>query len=407
MESPDFVECGQPLRTPLARGQGAEYSHAEQEGDAMTVALSRRSLLGAASAGTALALGGTPAFAEARPKEALFGPKSGVAWLTYNENPYGPSPRAIAAMAEAASKGCYYADDATDRLRAMIAERFGLPADHVVIGNGSTEVLSAAALEWSRQGPIITPELFFADPLAVAERHGARLIRVPLKADMSIDLDAMAAAAATNKASMVWLCNPNNPTAMLVESGALRQLSRQLTPHTTLLVDEAYNELTDRPVENSIVDLVKTGRNVIVSRTFSKIYGLAGLRIGYTLSSPENAARISSNVMTIDLSTSALAAAIASLNDQAFMAFSKNRILEARGMILDATQRHGLQTLPSQANFVFVRVPDADAFKARMADRGIIIRGAYGKWKDWSRVSTGKIEDVRRYTTALPAALGA
>ncbi len=373
----------------------------------MTIALSRRSLLGAASAGTALALGGAPALAEAIPQTPVFGPKTGVAWLTYNENPYGPSPRAIQAMAEAASKGCYYADDATDRLRAMIGERFGLSANHVVVGNGSTEVLSAAALEWSRRGPIVCPELFFADPLAVAERHGARLIRVPLKADMGVDLDAMAAAAATNAASMVWLCNPNNPTAMLVDSDALRRLSQRLPAGTALLVDEAYNELTDRPAENSIVDLVKTARNVIVSRTFSKIYGLAGLRIGYTLSTPENAARIGSNIMTIDLSTSALAAAIASLDDTAFMTFSKNRILEARGMILDATRGLRLETLPSQANFVFVRVPDADALKSRMADRGIIIRGAYGKWKEWSRVSTGKIEDVRRYAAALPAALRA
>jgi len=166
-------------------------------------------------------------------------------------------------------------------------------------------------------------------------------------------------------------------------------------------------ELTDRPDANSIVDLVKAGRNVIGSRTFSRIYGLAGLRIGYTLSTPENAARIGSNIMTIDLSTSALAAAIASLDDTAFMTFSKNRILEARGMILDATRGLRLETLPSQANFVFVRVPDADALKSRMADRGIIIRGAYGKWNNWSRVSTGKIEDVRRYAAALPAALRA
>jgi histidinol-phosphate aminotransferase len=364
-------------------------------------------MLGAASAGTALALGGAPALAEARPQAPLFGPKAGVAWLTYNENPYGPSPRAIAAMAEAASKGCYYADDAADRLRAMIAERFGLKDENVVVGNGSTEVLSAAGLDWGRQGPIVCPELFFDEPLQVAKRHGARLVRVPLRPDMGIDLDGMVAAAEANKASMVYLCNPNNPTAMLVGPDALRAFALRLPAGTTLLVDEAYNELTDRPEANSLLDMVKSGRNVIVSRTFSKIYGLAGLRIGYVLTTPANAQRVAGNLMTIDLSTSALAAAIASLNDTAFMAFSKNRILEARGMILDATKRLGLETLPSQANFVFVRVSDADALKARMADRGIIIRGAYGKWKNWSRVSTGKIEDVRRYTAELPAALKA
>jgi histidinol-phosphate aminotransferase len=313
----------------------------------------------------------------------------------------------MTAMAEAASKGCYYADDATDRLRAMVAERFGLTAAHAAIGNGSTEVLSAAALEWSRHGPIVCPELFFEEPLQVAVRHGAQLVRVPLRPDMSLDLEAMAATAAASKASMVYLCNPNNPTAMLVDPRALRALSSSLPAETVLLVDEAYNELTDRPRLNSMLDLVAAGRNVIVSRTFSKIYGLAGLRIGYALSTPANAERINDNIMTVDLGTAALAAAIASLNDEAFMTFSKNRILEGRGIILDAARRAGLQVLPSQANFVFVRVPDADALKARMAERKIIIRGAYGKWKNWSRVSTGKIEDVRRYAAALPAALRA
>jgi histidinol-phosphate aminotransferase len=287
----------------------------------------------------------------------------------------------------------------------MIAERFGLRPENVIVGNGSTEVLSAAGLEWGRQGPIVCPELFFDDPLQVARRHGARLIRVPLRPDMGLDLDGMIGAAEANKAAMVYLCNPNNPTAMIVEPDALRAFALRLPANTTLLVDEAYNELTDRPEANSLLDLVKSGRDVIVSRTFSKIYGLAGLRIGYVLTTPNNAQRVAGNLMTIDLSTSALAAAIASLDDTAFMAFSKNRILEGREMILEATKRLGLETLPSQANFVLVRVPDADAVKAQMAERGIIIRGAYGKWRSWSRVSTGKIEDVRRYAAALPIAL--
>jgi histidinol-phosphate aminotransferase len=368
----------------------------------MTIQISRRSLIGAASAGT-MALAAAPAISRTPAKPPLFGPAPGTAWLTYNENPYGPSPRAIQAMAETATKGCYYADDANDRLRALVAQRFGLTPDHAVIGNGSQEVLSAAALEWSRRGPIVIPELMFDEPLRVAKRHGAQFIQVPLRRDMGVDLDGMAAAATASKAAMVYLCNPNNPTAMLVDSKALRGLSARLPTGTTLLVDEAYNELTDNPGANSVIDLVAAGRNVIVSRTFSKIYGLAGLRIGYVLSTPANAERISSNVMTIDLAASSLAAAIASVNDQAFMAFSKNRILEARGMILDAVRRAGLEALPSQANFVFVRVPDADLVKSRMAERGIIIRGAYGKWMSWSRVSTGKIEDVRRYAAALPA----
>ena len=328
----------------------------------MTIALSRRSLLGAVSGGTALALAGRPALAAAKPAEKpLFGPAPGIAWLTYNENPYGPSPKAIAAMAAAASKGCYYADDATDRLRVMVAERFGLTAAHAAIGNGSTEVLSAAALEWSRQGPIVCPELFFEEPLQVAVRHGAQLVRVPLRPDMSLDLEAMAAAAASSKASMVYLCNPNNPTAMLVDPRALRALSSSLPAETVLLVDEAYNELTDRPQLNSMLDLVAAGRNVIVSRTFSKIYGLAGLRIGYALSTPANAERINSNIMTVDLGTAALAAAIASLNDQAFMSFRRTGSSRAGKSFSMPPARPGCRCSPAR--------PISSSFACRMPTR--------------------------------------
>ena len=371
----------------------------------MTIALSRRSLLGVASAGTALAAWSSPSLGEAKPSLPKFGPAAGVAWLTFNENPYGPSPRALEAMAKTASKGCYYADDAAERLNAMVAERFGLAREQVVIGNGSTELLTAAASALGRKGPIVCPELFYDQPVEYAERHGARVIRVPLRPDMGVDLDAMAAAAATSNAALVYICNPNNPTGMLVDGATLRSFVGRIGPNTTVLVDEAYNELTDRPEESSIVDLVKAGRNVIVCRTFSKIYGLAGLRVGYSLSGPEHARTIQSNLMTLLLSSASLAAAAASLDDNSFSAFSRNRIFEGRQIILDATKRLGLETLPTQANFVFVKVPDANAVAARMAEQRIIIRGAYGKWTQWSRVSTGKIEDVRRYADALPAVL--
>ena len=373
----------------------------------MTMALSRRSLLGAASAGTALAAWGSPALGEARPSLPQFGPAPGVAWLTFNENPYGPSPKALEAMAKTASKGCYYADDAVERLNAMVAERFGVAREQVVIGNGSTELLTAAASALARKGPIVCPELFYDQPVDYAERQGAKVIRVPLKPDMGVDLEAMAAAAASSKATLIYLCNPNNPTAMLIDGATMRAFIDRVGPGTTVLVDEAYNELTDRPEESSVVDLVKAGRNVIVCRTFSKIYGLAGLRIGYALAGPQHAAMIRDNLMTLLLSSASLAAAIASLEDPAFATLSRNRIFEGRQIILDGTKRLGLETLPTQANFVFVKVPDANAVAARMAEQKIIIRGAYGKWTQWSRVSTGKIEDVKRYAAALPAVLKA
>jgi histidinol-phosphate aminotransferase len=189
---------------------------------------------------------------------------------------------------------------------------------------------------------------------------------------------------------------------MLIPSDALRSFAAKVSPHATLLVDEAYNELTDRPEDNAMIDLVRSGADVIVCRTFSKIYGMAGLRVGYAITSEANAQRIRSHLMSFGGNLAGLAAAIASYDDTPFLDQSRAAVLEGRAMIVDAVSRAGLTALPSQTNFVFVEVPDADALRDAMAQRGIAIRGAYGSWKGYSRVSTGKLEDVARSAGALP-----
>ena len=304
-------------------------------------------------------------------------------------------------MADAASQGCYYVDDIAPKLTAMIASRHRIGVDQVVLGNGSSEVLAASALAWGAKGAILTSELTFDDALQYAEPKGVKLVRQPLAADMSIDLAGLAARVGPD-ISLVHICNPNNPTGMLLDPAALRAFIRNVRPGTTVLVDEAYNELTDRPLTNSVVDLIREGRDLIVTRTFSKIYGMAGLRVGYAISTPANAQRIRDWNMTIGLNSAGLAAALASYDDTGFLAYSRSRIAEARAMLISAAKAAGRRSLPSQANFVFVEVPDADRLQKAMAARGIMIRGAYGKWHNWSRVSTGKIEHVRRYAEALP-----
>ncbi len=359
---------------------------------------SRRMLIGAAAAAPAVA---ALAKDSAPAAESAFGPAAAEAHLLFNENPYGPAPSAIRAMADAASAGCYYPDTANERLAAMIAERFRVKPEQVELGNGSFEILSRIGLDWGAKGAIVCPELMFEEPLRQAEARGTKLVRLPLAADMGVDLAALAAAVAPDTA-MVYLCNPNNPTGMLIEPAALRGFIRALPPHVTVLIDEAYNELTNAPEQASVVDLVREGRNVIVTRTFSKIYGMAGLRVGYSISSTENAERIRMRATTIGCGSPALAAALACYQDTGFMRFSKEKVLEARGILLTAIKGAGLRVLPSETNFLFVEVPDANAVRDAMAKRGIAIRGAYGKWTRWSRVSTGKIEHVRRYAEALP-----
>ena len=377
----------------------------------MTIKVSRRNLIGAASIGSAAILSGTRLSAAAEPTPAstvstLFGPDRGVALLSRNENPYGPAASAIQAMADTASKGCYYADKGYFRLRDMIAERFSLDAEHVIVSSGSTEALCSAALAWGSEGTILCPELFWDTTVLYAEQKGAKIKRVPLGADMGIDLDAPAAGI-DDDTSLVHSCNPNNPTGMVLDGDELRAFIRKVGPKVTVLVDEAYNELTDDPEYSSVAELVREGENLIVCRTFSKIYGMAGLRVGYALTSPEKAELIQSYLMSFGGNSAGLAAAIASYNDTAFTTSSKGHVTEAREMMLDAVGQCGLTALPSETNFIYVKVPDADALQKALAEQQIMIRGSYGEqWDQWSRASTGKIEDVKRYTTALKSYFG-
>ncbi len=363
----------------------------------------RNFLAGSAAASSLAAARPTMARAQTTPHQAagMFGPGDGIAMLARNENPYGPAPSALLAAAQVAERGCYYADRGLNYLTEMIAERHDVDPRQVVVGAGSTELLSAIALSWGREGTILCPGLFWDTTVQYGERQGVNAVRVPLSGDMQVDYAAMDAAF-DDSVSLVQVCNPNNPTGMLMDAAAVRAMAAMVTPTATLLVDEAYNELVDDPAANTVVDLVREGHDVIVCRTFSKIYGMAGMRVGYAITSEANVQRIRSHMMSFGGNTCGLAAAIASYDDHGFLESSRGAILEGRAMILDAVAQAGLTALPSQTNFVYVEVPDADAVQAAMRERGIIIRGAYGEWTQYSRVSTGKLEDVARYAAALP-----
>lgn len=371
----------------------------------MTAAVSRRTIF-AIGGGATLALASAPVRAVAPPPSPPadpFAPPSGVAFLARNENPYGPSPRARQAIADLSGSGCYYASGGEDRLAAMIAEANGLTPDHVLIGAGSSEVLNCATMGLTAGGHILSADLTFDPPVRYAEAKGVAVKRVPLAADMQVDLAAMQAAVGPDT-KLVHICNPNNPTGLLLPNAALRRFAAAVSPKAIVLVDEAYNELTADPAGESLVDRVRAGDNLVVARTFSKIYGLAGMRVGYALARPDIIARMRPWSMSVGGNTGGLAAAIASYPDSAFLAYSRGRILEAREMIEAAAKSAGLPVLKSATNFVYVKVPDADAVQKRLEAKGILIRGPYGKWTQWSRVSCGRIEDVARYAAALPEA---
>jgi histidinol-phosphate aminotransferase len=268
--------------------------------------------------------------------------------------------------------------------------------------------LSYAALAASNKGKILGPDLFWDTTSKAPEKQGApEIVRVPNTPDLDIDLDAIYAAI-DDSVAMVHICNPNNPTGKILEPEKLRDFCIKASKKALVLVDEAYNELIDEPPKHSMIPLVKAGHNIIVARTFSKIYGLAGMRVGYLIASEENTQWINQYGMGgYTLNQAGLAAAIASYNDEAFITFSKEKIYEAKSMVMDAIKAIGLTALPSSTNFVFVNLGDGNAeyFRQAMAERDVLIRGIYRTYTNWSRVSMGKIADVQRYIDTMPYAL--
>jgi histidinol-phosphate aminotransferase len=352
----------------------------------MSLNLNRRNLL-RGMIGSAVSLALAPA------SIAQIGPEPGVVRLVANENPYGPSPKALRMAADALHKGAYYPGAIRSDLLNVIADTNGLSMDNLFLSSGSNEGLQAAMVAFGKKGKVVLPDLTYSDHLGYSRRMGVELVRVPLNEDMSIDLDGLAAAV-DDSVSLVYVCNPNNPTGMTLDGDRLRDFCRSVGRKATVLIDEAYNELTEDPDYTSMVDLVRAGENVIVSRTFSKIFGMAGLRVGYGMASPENAKLVGGHVMAWANGVG-MTAAYHSYTDEEFIAFSRAKILEGRQMVNETFRKNGIEPLPSQTNFVYADIGrDADEFQARMLERNVQIRGTYQTYSTYSRVSMGKLEDL-------------
>ena len=313
--------------------------------------------------------------------------------LMFNENPYGPSPKALAEVAKILPMTAYYPGAIEDDLMGLFMARHQLDREQVFLASGSNEGLQAAMMAFGKHGKVISPMLTYSDHLHYAEKLGVAVHRVPLREDMAIDLEAMARAV-DDSVSLVYLCNPNNPTGMAIDGDELRSFCREISPKVPILIDEAYNELTDRPDYTSMVDLVRGGSNILITRTFSKIFGMAGLRVGYGMGHPDIVSVVKDNVMAWPNGVG-LYAAYHSYLDEDFIAFSREKILQGREMVNATFRRHGIEPLSSQTSFVYADIQrDADVFKARMAERNVKIRGTYEGYDTFSRVSMGRIDEL-------------
>jgi histidinol-phosphate aminotransferase len=324
--------------------------------------------------------------------------------LCFNENPFGMSPKAKDALMGNWAQHTWYVPPIREEIRETFAKHVGVPADHVLVTQGSSEVLSILALAYNMSGgEIVAPWPTFEDLPRWGETLGAKVHKVPLDHRLDHDLYQMDQKI-NGSTKLVFVCNPNNPTSNLGDDKALREFVSNAAKRTTVIVDEAYYDFVDMPGYKSMTDLVLKGENIIVSRTASKIHGLAGLRVGFAVARPDIIKKLGQYVSG-DPNVFGLTAANASLMDTEYQAFVKAKNTQGRQMLLDAVTKLGKKVAPSQTNFVFFEAgKPVEQMQKYFADKGFTIGRAFPPYNDWCRVSIGTPEEMAQFCAALPGA---
>src|SRR5689334_11694437 len=353
---------------------------------------------------------------------------SPIVRLSSNENPYGPSSMALKAMSDAFSLAWRYPDEHTDILIDTIAKLHGVGREQILLGDGSGELLKVCAsaftgpmtnddrpVELARptRGPALTfvpgrGKMIVADPTFEAILNHARInraevVKVPLNAVFGHDLPTMRAAA---EEGLIYVCNPNNPTASITPKEELRSFLVACPPQTVVLVDEAYYHYADSPAYESVIPLVKQYPNLIVARTFSKIYGMAGLRCGYCVAQPDVIRRLRPHQTWDSVNIMALAGAIASLNDSSQVANGRRLNAETKAYVSERLGKLGYKHIPSQANFVMVDMKrPVQPLIAALRERQVQVGRLFPSLPNYMRVTIGKREEMETFLTNLAAVL--
>jgi histidinol-phosphate aminotransferase len=367
--------------------------------------LSRRQWLRTAGITGAFSLLGGAQLAQAAPKRMPSLPKGTIEVerirLSSNENPYGPSEKVRRAMTEAFDRACRYPFGYSDNLYKMIAEKEGVTTDHLVVTAGSTEGLRIAGLLYGMEGgEIVAARPTFLALMSYAEKYGAAVHWVPVDDELRHDPEAMDRRI-TARTSLMYICNPNNPTGTILPPDQLRDFVTSVSKRTMAFVDEAYFDYITEPHYPSMVDLVKAEQNVIVAKTFSKVYGLAGLRIGYLVARPDIARRLRDHIVAFT-NVLALAAAEAALKDDEFYQFSLKKNQEAKEMIYATLDELELPYARSHTNFVFFESGrDIGKLIGQMQQQGVQIGRPFPPLTKHCRISTGTIEQTRKFCEGL------
>jgi histidinol-phosphate aminotransferase len=323
--------------------------------------------------------------------------------LFANENPFGPSPKAKKAIEDALATSYQYPMRYIEQLTKMIAEKEEVKPEQVMLSSGSSPLLQAAAIYFTlKPGAIISGDPTYEDLPHKAETLGSKWQKIPLTSDYKLDLAAMEKAI-DGQTSLVYLCNPNNPTGTVVDAGPLKDFCERVSKKIPIFIDEAYIDYLDDPRGSSLMSCVRKGQNVIVARTFSKLHGFAGLRVGYIISQPEIIKKIKDYASgPVSVSTTSLQAAIASYPDSEFLAQALKKTKESKEYLYSILKSEGYSYIPAAANFVmFPLKMDAERFVEEMMKRGVGVRPWKVNGKDWCRVSIGTMEEMKFFEEAF------
>ena len=346
---------------------------------------------------------------------------AGAVRLSSNENPYGPSPMALKAMTDSFSLAWRYPDEHTDMLVEMLAKINRVNRDQILLGDGSGEILKLCAAAFT--GPLAARseravtlarptrgaalnfrpgrgKLIVADPtfeaiLNYAGVNGAEVVKVPLGSTFAHDTAGMLSAAVEG---LMYICNPNNPTASITPKDELRAFIEKCPRDTMVLVDEAYHHYAEGPEYESVIPLIKTHSNLIVARTFSKIYGMAGLRCGYCIAQPEVIQRMRPHQTWDSVNIMALAAAIASLNDPDQVNNGRRLNRETKDFLASELAKIGLKYIPSEANFVMIDVKrPVFPMIGALRQRGVQVGRLFPALPNYMRVTVGKRSEMETF----------
>ncbi|MBM7581700.1 histidinol-phosphate aminotransferase [Caldicoprobacter guelmensis] len=328
--------------------------------------------------------------------------------LASNENPLGCSPKAVEALIKWTQEASLYPDGNCTELRNALAKRFNLEPEQFLFGAGSDEILEMIAQTYINPGDTtITCWPSFSRYEAVTRIMDGTMIKVPLRKDYRFDLEGILKSITVNT-RIIWLCNPNNPTGTIITAKEQKAFLEKVPREVLVVLDEAYYEYAHGRDYPESIELLEEYDNIIILRTFSKAYGLAGLRIGYAISHKETIELLNRVRGPFNVNAAAQAAALAALDDQEFVQRSVQTNEKGKRYLYQAFEEMGLEYIPTHTNFIMVNVEknSADVFKA-LLQKGVIIRaGDIFDMDNWIRVTIGTPEQNRRFIEALKEVLG-